>query len=126
MTVKCYQELQVWQKAMSFVEAVYRVTHGFPKEEQFGLVSQLRRAAVSVPSNIAEGQGRHTTQAFLQHLSIASGSLQEVETQVMLAYRLGYIAQPQQDELLVASSEVSRMLKGLQKSLKNLLAVVSD
>lgn len=117
MKVKSYQELEVWQKAMTFVESVYRATQAFPKEELFGLSSQLRRAAVSIPSNIAEGQGWHTTQAFQHYLSIAYGSLQETETQIMLAHRLEYMNQAAQDELLSAASEVGRMLNGLQRSL---------
>lgn len=117
MTVKSYQELQVWQKAMTFVEDIYRATQTFSREEQFGLTSQLRRAAVSIPSNIAEGQGRHSTQAFQNHLSIAYGSLQEAETQIILAYRLGYLTQVMQQELLSAASEIVRMLNGLQQSL---------
>lgn len=115
MTVKSYQELQVWQRAMTFVESVYSATKAFPREEQFGLTSQLQRAAVSIPSNIAEGQGRHTTQAFQHHLSIAYGSLQETETQIILAHRLGYIAEAAKDELL--SAAIARMLNGLQRSL---------
>lgn len=117
MTVKSYQELEVWRKAMTFVEIVYRAAQAFPREEQFGLTSQLRRAAVSIPSNIAEGQGRHTTQAFQHHLSIAYGSLQETETQIMLAHRLGYLPQSDQDQLLSAASEIGRLLNGLQRSL---------
>lgn len=117
VTVKSYQELQVWQKSMTYVEAVYRATQAFPREEQFGLTSQLRRAAVSIPSNIAEGQGRQSTQAFQNYLSIAYGSLQEAETQIILAYRLGYITQAIQEELLGVASEIARMLNGLQRSL---------
>jgi four helix bundle protein len=117
MTVMSYQELQVWQKAMMFVESVYRVTQTFPRYEQFGLTSQIRRAAISIPSNIAEGQGRHTTQAFQHHLSIAYGSLQETETQIMLAHRLGFMPQSEHNELLSAAGEIARMLNGLQRSL---------
>ena len=117
MIIKSYQELQVWQKAMTLVEAVYRATKIFPREEQFGLTSQVRRAAVSIPSNIAEGQGRHTTQAFLNHLSIAYGSLQETETQLMLACRLGYLDSEKLNELLNETGSIGRMLNGLQKSL---------
>ena len=81
MPVKTYEELEVWQKAMELVALIYRLTKGFPREEVYGLTSQLRRAAVSVPSNIAEGQGRRSTKEFLNHLSMARGSLLEVETQ---------------------------------------------
>src|SRR6476659_1156091 len=89
--VRSYQDLVAWQKAMDLVELVYGATRGFPREEVYGLTSQVRRAAVSVPSNIAEGQGRASTKEFLHHLSIARGSLFEVETQVLVAQRLGYL-----------------------------------
>ena len=84
MAIKSYRDLIVWQKAMDLVEDVYKKTKGFPREELYGLTSQLRRAVVSVPSNNAEGQGRNSTKEFLHHLSIAYGSLCEVETQCLL------------------------------------------
>src|ERR1041385_1021104 len=87
MKVKNYQELIVWQRAMDLVEEVYRISRGFPREEVYGLTSQIRRASVSIPSNIAEGQGRRTTPDFVKHLSIAYGSLREVETQALIAHR---------------------------------------
>src|ERR1700760_3862236 len=87
-----YNDLVAWQKAMTFVTEIYRVTRSFPKEETYGLVSQLRRAAVSVPSNIAEGQARYYPREFLLFLSHARGSLVEVETQLMISANLGYIA----------------------------------
>ena len=92
MKVKNYKELIVWQKAMDLVEEVYTASRSFPREEIYGLTSQLRRAAVSIPSNIAAGQGRRTTADFLRHLSIAYGSLREVETQILIATRLHYLA----------------------------------
>src|SRR5260370_41920494 len=97
MKVKKYSELIVWQKAMDLTEEVYTETQHFPKEEIYGLTSQLRRAAVSVPSNIAEGQGRKSTSEFLHYLSIAYGSLMEVETQILIAARLAYIEGQQVD-----------------------------
>jgi len=117
MPVKDYRELIVWQKAMDLVEMVYRVTGKFPNSELYGLTSQLRRAAVSVPSNIAEGQGRSTTRDFLHFLSIANGSLKEVETQVLISQRSGYIDQ-QQTSQLIKFTEVGRVLSGLTNSLK--------
>ncbi len=105
MSVRCYQELFVWQRAMDLVVRVYEVTESFPHKEQFGLTNQLRRAAVSIPSNIAEGQGRQTTRDFLTYLSIARGSLQEVETQILIATRLDYIAE----------SEKLRCSRGLRR-----------
>ncbi|HTU32690.1 MAG TPA: four helix bundle protein, partial [Candidatus Acidoferrum sp.] len=88
--VKHYKELKVWQKGMAVSKAVYELTSKFPADERFGLVAQLRRAAVSVPSNIAEGQARHGTREFLQFLSHAGGSLAELETQLLLSVDLGY------------------------------------
>ena len=88
---KSFKELIVWQKAHQFVLAVYELAKHFPKEEQFGLIAQMRRAAVSVPSNIAEGAARNSKKEFLQYLYVGLGSLSEVETQLMIAQRLGYI-----------------------------------
>jgi four helix bundle protein len=86
-----FRDLRVWRSAMEFVVQVYRVTRAFPADERFGLTSQLRRAAVSVPSNIAEGHGRATVGEWLQFLGHARGSVFEVETQLLVAYRLGYV-----------------------------------
>lgn len=83
-----YRDLIAWQKAIALVESVYTATQSFPAEERFGLSSQLRRAVVSIPSNIAEGQGRHTSKEFIQFLSVAHGSLREVETQIIITQRL--------------------------------------
>jgi four helix bundle protein len=117
MKVKHYQELTVWQKAMDLVEEVYKASRNFPREEVYGLTSQLRRAAVSIPSNIAEGQGRRTTLDFLRHLSIAYGSLLEVETQVLIASRLGYSAHAECVGAINMTAEVGRLLNGLMSSL---------
>jgi len=117
MAVKDYRELIVWQKAMDLVERIYRVTAGLPREEVYGLTSQIRRAAISIPSNIAEGQGRHTTRDFLNFLSIAQGSLKEVETQVLIAERLAYINQAQTSKLVSLTEEVGRLISGLRNSL---------
>lgn len=86
-----YSELTLWKKSISLVKYIYTVTQGFPSNEKFGLTSQLRRAAVSVPSNIAEGSGRTTVNAYINHLSIARGSLFELEAQVVIAQELGYL-----------------------------------
>ena len=118
MPVKDYRELIVWQKAIDLVEMVYRVTGSFPKEELYGLTSQIRRAAVSIPSNVAEGQARNTTSDFLHFLAIARGSLKEVETQVTIARRLGYIDDRKEVELVSLTEEVSRLISGLMNSLK--------
>jgi four helix bundle protein len=99
---------------MDLVEHVYKASKNFPREE---ITSQVRRAAVSIPSNIAAGQGRRTTSDFLRHLSIAYGSLREVETQILIAVRLRYMAQTTADEVLLCSGEVGRLLNGLMASL---------
>ena len=117
MTVKHYQELIAWQQAMDLVEEVYKVSRSFPREEIYGLTSQLRRAAVSIPSNIAEGQGRRTTADFLRHLSIAYGSLLEPETQLLIASRLSYLTPVKCNEILKIAGEVGRILNGLMSSL---------
>jgi len=91
MGVKSYRDLETWQVSMDLVAEVYRVTKLFPRDEIYGLTNQLRRAAVSVPSNIAEGQGRDSTKEFLHHLSMAHGSLCEVETQLLIAQGLEYL-----------------------------------
>jgi four helix bundle protein len=117
MAVKSYRELVAWQKAMDLVEVVYRSTACFPKEEMYGLTSQVRRSAVSIPSNIAEGQGRTSTRDFLNFLSIAAGSLCEMETQLLLAQRLHYLAATAVAELLDRSAEVGRLLHGLRRAL---------
>ena len=108
-----YRDLIAWQKAMDLVEEIYKATREFPKDELYGLTSQLRRAAVSVPSNIAEGQGRMTPGEFKQFLGHARGSLLETETQILLAGRLHYIPQDEMSLLLKLSGEVGRILNGL-------------
>jgi four helix bundle protein len=118
MPVKDYRELIAWQKAMDLVVAVYRLTKGFPKEEMYGLSIQIRRAAVSVPSNIAEGQARNTTRDFLHFLSIAYGSVKGLETQVLISERLCYINAKIRDSLIKSRIEVARLISGLKNSLK--------
>jgi four helix bundle protein len=117
--VRSYRDLTGWQKGMDMVELVYTATRGWPKEELYGLTNQVRRAAVSVPSNIAEGQGRASTKEFLHHLSMARGSLLEVETQLLLAQRLNYSSPEVLDHLLSCTAEVGRLLNGLYRSLEN-------
>ena len=116
--IKSYRDLEVWRKAMDLVIACYRLTAMFPKSEIYGLSSQLR-ASVSVPANIAEGHQRQHSKEFLQHLSIASGSLAEVETHVQIAGRLSYVDEREVDSILTKASEVGRMLNGLRKSIEN-------
>lgn len=118
MSPKRYQELIVWQKAMELSKAIYHVTKSFPDDERFGLTSQLRRASVSIPSNIAEGQGRLTPGEFKQFLGTARGSVFEVETQIQLAAEFGFITQSETNRIIDHTSEVSRMLNGLIRSLQ--------
>jgi four helix bundle protein len=115
---KSYQDLVAWQKAMDLVTEIYRPSRSSPKEELYGLTSQLRRAAVSIPSNIAQGQGRHGTVEFRRFLRMAAGSLMEVETQVLLAARLNYIESDSAQSVLRDSAELGRILNGLMNSLK--------
>lgn len=112
-----HRELRVWQDAMALVRAVYTVTKRFPADEQFGLSSQLRRAAVSVPSNIAEGAARASKREFAQFLSVARGSLAEVETQVLIARDLGYLVRGD-DDILAAVSGLLRSISALMRSLE--------
>ena len=122
MSVQHYRQLIVWQKAMDLAEQCYFATKAFPPEERFGLTSQIRRAAVSVPANIAEGQGRFHTKEFLNHLSMARGSLFELETELQLSQRVGFLSQEPLDSLLALSAEISRMLSGLRQALEAKLA----
>jgi len=118
MASKNYRDLIAWQKAMELVELVYSETKKFPREEVYALTSQLRRAAVSVPSNIAEGQGRTSSREFLNFLSMAYGSLREIETQIIIAERLGYMSEGKARSILELSGEVGRLINGLSSSLK--------
>lgn len=118
MAVKSYQELETWQVAMKLVGEVYRVSRTLPKEELYGLTNQLRRAAVSVPSNIAEGQGRNSTADFLRHLSIARGSLYEVETQLLIAAQLDYLSTQEVNGLTELTASLGRLINGLIRSLQ--------
>ena len=117
MAVQHYRELIAWQKAMDLMLAVYGATNRFPPNEQFGLTNQVRRATVSIPSNIPEGQGRSTTKDFIHFLYVARGSLQEVETQITIAQRLDYFEDDGHTPLLARCQELSRILNGLIRSL---------
>src|SRR5580765_6777657 len=108
-----YKDLLVWQKSMEIVVQVYRMTRELPAAEQWGLVSQMRRAAVSVPSNIAEGYGRQATGEYRHHLSIGRGSLLELETQVLLCEKLGYAEKNEADSLLGEIAEINKMIGSL-------------
>jgi len=111
-----YRDLNVWQKSMDLVVSIYKLTGNFPQSETYGLTSQIRRAAVSVPSNIAEGKGR-SDRDFSRFLLQARGSVWEAETQVEIALRLKYLKAAEAQELLAAASEISRMLNGMLNAL---------
>lgn len=113
-----HKELRVWQKAMDLVDGVYRVTRLFPKEEQFGLTTQLRRSAVSVASNIAEGCGRNSKKEFLQFIGIANGSLAEAETQLLIAKRQSLAPFETIDEIIPMVEDVGKLLTRLAQSLR--------
>jgi len=105
-----YRDLKVWQNSMTLVEGCYRLTQSFPKEEVYGLSSQLRRAAVSIPSNIAEGYGRGSRPTYLHFLKIAQGSLKELETHLLLSHRLGFVSSLLSEPLLDQCDQLGRML----------------
>ncbi len=122
MSVASYQQLKVWQSGIQLVKSVYLLSQKFPKDELYGLTSQMRRAVVSIPANIAEGHARDSTKEFLHHISIALGSLAELETMFVLAEELGYSDTATIAALLQHSGEEGRMLHGLQKTLKSKLS----
>jgi four helix bundle protein len=119
MKVQSYKELNVWQKGIELVDKVYQLTDRFPKAELYGLVTQLRRAAVSVPSNIAEGFARQYTKEYLQFLYISLGSCAELETQLIIAQRRGYISEQELKEMEGILDHECRMLANLLKSLSS-------
>lgn len=118
MKIESYRDLFVWQKAMDLVVECYKFVSELPKNETYGLISQVQRAAVSIPANIAEGHGRDHLGDYLRHLSIANGSLKELETHLILVERLGYRAENEAEPLLVQCTEIGKMLSGLSKSLR--------
>ena len=117
--MKNFKDLVVWQKSMDLVTSVYRATKTFPTEEKYGLANQMRRAAVSIPSNIAEGNMRTTDKDFRQFISIARGSCSELETQTIIAARLDYLRDDEQKELLKITEEVAKMLGSLFAKLRS-------
>ena len=115
---KGYQDLIAWQKAMELVTAVYRESNNWPRNEQFGLTSQIRRAAVAIPSNLAEGHGRSGAREFAHHVSIAYGSLCEAETQLLIAGRLGYSSPASLESIMRLVADVRRLTNGLLRGLR--------
>lgn len=118
MTIDSYRDLVAWQKAMDLAVDCYSATKSFPREEMFGLTSQIRRAASAVTANIAEGQGRETSGAFVQFLRIAQGSMKEVETHVTLARRVGYFENHHEVDLLEKCDELGRIIRGLIRAVQ--------
>ena len=119
MKIHNFKELLVWQKAMDLVAFTYKLTSLFPKEEKFGLISQIQRCSVSIPSNIAEGSGRVSSKEFQHFISIALGSSFELETQVILAHKFNYISEQQMSEFDLLVKPVQKMSFGLYNSLEN-------
>lgn len=114
--IHSYRELKVWQEGMELAETCYRVTKGFPREEMFGITSQIRRAAASVPANIAEGYGRDGRAEYVHFLKIAQGSLKELETHLILAQRVGLTPKEQLDPNLTQADRLGRMLRSLYRA----------
>lgn len=113
--MKGYRDLIAWQKAMDLAVEIYKVTEGFPRHEQYALTAQMHRAAISIPSNLAEGQGRNSRREFHQFIGQARGSIWELETQVELAFRLGYIPTDRAPALLERLAELARIVTGLRE-----------
>ena len=117
-TIVDYRDLDVWNEAMALAADIYGATRSFPKEELFGMTSQMRRSAVSIPSNIAEGFGREQTRSFIQFLRIAQGSLKELETQVLLCVRVGLMREVVADPLAGRCERIGKMLRALVRALE--------
>ena len=120
--IESYRDLEVWQRAMQLAEATYRFCELLPQQERYGLCAQLQRAAVSIPSNLAEGHARASTRDYLRFVSIAQGSLAELETQLVLAGRLHGISEETLNDRLEEADQLGRKLRGLQKSLNTKVA----
>lgn len=117
-SIKSYRDLEVWKKSINLVKEIYKITSSFPKEEIYGLTAQLRRASISVPSNIAEGRSRESTKEYLRFIEISYSSIAELETQITIAYELNFINGKCLEKVLNGTSEIGRMLNGLSRSLK--------
>ena len=123
MAINYYTDLNVWQKSMDLVVLVYQSMKFLPKEEMYALSSQIRRSVVSIPSNIAEGQQRNSLKEYIHFLYVAKGSLGELETQIIICERLGYLTSNQTEPIKALSSETGRMLNGLIKNLQDQLNI---
>ena len=114
-----YRELKIWQRSMDFVVKIYEVSLSFPKEEKYGLISQIRRCVVSVPSNISEGAGRGTNRQFRQFLEVSMGSINEAQTQIELAHRVKYLSKEVYESLIDEALQIYKMILGFYNSLKD-------
>jgi len=119
--IRSYRDLEVWRAGVELTVAVYQLTKSLPADERFGLVSQMQRAATSIPANIAEGHGRESTQDFVRFLRIAQGSLKELETHVTVAHRLGFVSDQDIGPVLDETDRIGRMVRGLIRSLQERL-----
>lgn len=117
--IQSYKDLRVWQDAMALAEGCYRLTKDFPRDELFGMTSQIRRAAASIPANIAEGYGRESTGSYVQSLRIAQGSLKELETHLLLSARVGVAQKEPVADLAVSCDQIGKMLRGLIRAIQN-------
>ena len=123
--MKTHKDLDVWKISIEMVTMIYQITGNFPKEEMYGLTNQMRRSAVSVPSNIAEGAGRNSSKEFVQFLHFAIGSLSELETQLIIAFNLKYINNEQKQKMDVIMNSIFKMLSGLVQSVKKRTPLVT-
>lgn len=117
--MKTHKDLDAWKKSIDFVTVVYKLTKGFPIEERYGLTNQIRRSAVSIPSNIAEGAARNYDKEFIQYLYIALGSAAEIETQLIIARNLEFISKEELEQLVLQQETIAKLILGLIKYLKN-------
>jgi four helix bundle protein len=125
-TVKSFRDLEVWKKSHQLVLEIYRITSTFPKDERFGIISQLRRAAYSIPANMAEGFGRRSTKELLQFLAISNGSIEEIRYFLFLSCDLSYLGRPEFDSLEKKLNAIAQMIAALSRSLKSKLALHSQ
>jgi len=126
MPIESYRDLIVWQKAMILAKETYRITRPFPRDEIYGLTSQIRRAAVSIPSNIAEGWGRKSRRDFIRFLTIARGSATELESEILLSSEIGYLSKEIAESFIKDTIEIGKMLNSLIKSLQAKLSAVES
>ncbi len=121
--IRSYRDLRVWQRGMDLVETIYVITQSFPKQEIYGITSQMRRAAVSIPANIVEGHSREHTKEFRNFLSVAQGSISELETELEIATRLGYLTSEQFNRLMTQVAGIAKQVRALREALAKRIAI---